>query len=108
MTKVVFVSADGARREVDDPSARTIMEAARFNDISGILGDCGGSLTCGTCHGYIDPKWSDLLPPVSGNEADILEGVFDRRAASRLTCQIPLTPDLDGIIVHLPDRQLDY
>ena len=71
----------------------------------GIIGDCGGNCSCATCHGYVDPAWIAKLPPRSENEVVMLDGVMHLEDNSRLTCQIKLTPALDGIVVRLPISQ---
>lgn len=108
MSKVVFILPNGARREIMDLSAANVMEIARHNGVAEILGDCGGSLTCGTCHAFVDPDWVERVAPPSPEELELLEGVAGREPNSRLTCQLALSPELDGIIIRLPEQQLDY
>jgi 2Fe-2S ferredoxin len=106
MPTVVFVNHEGASREVEAPLNRSLMQVALDNAVPGILGDCGGSCSCATCHGYVDPRWADRLPPRSETEVFMLEGVPDRRETSRLCCQLRMTPELDGMVVNLPAEQL--
>lgn len=103
MPKIVFVSADGSRREVNVEAGLSVMEAAVLNDVTEIIGLCGGLCSCATCHCYPDPAAS--LPPVLDGEEQMLERVYDRRATSRLACQIQITDALDGLVVHLPSHQ---
>lgn len=105
MPRVVFIDHTGATREVQGPLNRSLMQVALDNSVAGILGDCGGSCSCATCHGYVDEPWASQLPPRAESEAFMLEGVPDLRANSRLCCQIKLTEALDGIVVHLPEEQ---
>ncbi|MCK8683304.1 2Fe-2S iron-sulfur cluster-binding protein [Pseudomonas umsongensis] len=81
------------------------MQAAIDNSVPGILGDCGGSCACATCHCYLDPAWSQHLPAADENEQGLLEVVLDPREESRLTCQIVMHAELDGLIVRLPESQ---
>jgi len=106
MPKIIFVEPDGSRREVEASSGETIMEAGMRTMVRGIIGDCGGYLNCATCHGYIDDKWAEKLPPVTDVEDDMLDCAFDRHKNSRLTCQIQMDDTLDGILVRLPERQM--
>lgn len=105
MATVIYIQSDGTTHSVDAPLDRTLMQIALDNSVPGILGDCGGSCSCATCHGYFEAPWSDKLPPVNESEQFMLEGVIDPRPGSRLCCQIKMQPELDGIVVHLPAEQ---
>jgi ferredoxin, 2Fe-2S len=100
-----FVTHDGVERVVEGRAGDTLMAAATENDIDGVLADCGGALTCGTCHVYIDPAWLDRVPPRSSDEEAMIECVVDPEDNSRLSCQIGLSDDLDGLVVHIPKSQ---
>ena len=102
MPRVTFVQPDGGRTEVDVALGYSIMEAAIANDIQGIEAQCGGACNCATCHAYVDPGWARSLPEKSYDEVALLDYVENARPESRLTCQIPMTDALDGIVVHLP------
>lgn len=106
MPKVTYVLADGSRHALDLPVGYSLMEGATSNSIPGILGDCGGSCACATCHVYIeDSRVAELSPP-SEAEAELLSGVAaEQRTSSRLGCQIRIAPEFDGLIVTLPERQ---
>lgn len=107
MVKIVFVDASGKDTAVDIQVGRTLMEAARDNNIDGIEAECGGACACATCHVYVHPDWVGRLPPAGSAEQDMLEFALDPdRALSRLTCQITVTDDLDGLIVNLPAAQM--
>lgn len=106
MPTVVFIDHTGAVFEVQAPLNKSLMQAAVDNSVPGILGDCGGSCSCGTCHAYVEAPWAEKLPPQSETEVFMLEGVHEPRASSRLCCQIRLNPELDGIVVHLPAEQV--
>jgi 2Fe-2S ferredoxin len=82
------------------------MDAARTNGIAGLRGECGGELLCSTCHCYVDAAWIDRLPPRRQKERDLIDFVDEPREASRLCCQLVLTEALDGLVLHVPPRQL--
>ena len=106
MLQVTFIEHDGTTHQVAAPPERTLMQIALDNGVPGILGDCGGSCSCATCHAYVDARWIDQLPPVSETEVFMLEGVPEPRETSRLCCQIRMTQELDGIVVRLPEEQV--
>ena len=99
MPKVIFVDSEGVRREVDVEAGNTIMEAAIDNDVPGIVAECGGACACATCHAYIDEDWVARLVDMDDMEDAMLDSALDRKANSRLTCQISMTDELDGIKV---------
>jgi ferredoxin, 2Fe-2S len=101
MPKMVFIEADGSRREVEAPLGDTVLQVARRHDID-IEGACEGSLACSTCHVIVDPEWYDLLKEASEEEEDMLDLAFNLTRTSRLGCQIIITEELDGLIVRLP------
>jgi 2Fe-2S ferredoxin len=105
MPNIIYILRDGSRREVEAPVGTSLMKAALDNNILGIEAECGGCLTCATCHGYIDDAWIDKLPPPSEEELVMVDCAIDVRPSSRLTCQISLTEQLDGVIVHVPQSQ---
>jgi 2Fe-2S ferredoxin len=96
---VTFIQTDGVERTIENAKPGwTLMEAARANGVAGILADCGGGCACATCHVYVDPKWLEAVGAPDDIEAEVLEMVSDvRHSNSRLSCQIKLTPELDGI-----------
>ena len=106
MTTVTYVENNGTTHCVEAPLGRTLMQIAIDHSVPGILGDCGGSCSCATCHGYIDSSWTARLAPISETESFMLEGVPEPRENSRLCCQIKMQPELDGIVVHLPAEQV--
>ncbi len=105
MPRVVFLEPDGRRREFSVPAGTTLMEAARQHGVDGILAQCGGACACATCHVYVDPAWLARLPAREDMEAGMLENAWEPRPNSRLSCQIHLTEDLDGLTVSVPERQ---
>lgn len=105
MALVTFVSHDGNSIEVEVAPGTSVMQAAVDNMIDGIVGECGGSCSCATCHCYVDEAWVGRLPPASGMEKDMLECVLEPRPNSRLSCQVVVTEQLDGLVVQLPESQ---
>ena len=106
MVRIVFNSGDGSSREVEVASGRSLMLGATINGVAGIEADCGGTLSCATCHVYVDPAWVDRLPEPEQMEVELMGGVAaERRPNSRLSCQILITEALDGLTVEVPARQ---
>ncbi len=107
MPKITYVENNGTKHEVDVPVGHTVMEGARDNNIPGIEADCGGACACSTCHVYVDKEWLDKLPSKQAMEQDMLDFAWEPDGErSRLTCQIPVTNDLDGLVVYMPERQI--
>jgi 2Fe-2S ferredoxin len=107
MPKVTYVSPDGSEVEVQVDAGTSVMMAAVTNDVDGIVAECGGSLMCATCHVYVDEAFDDRLPPLSPDEDEMLEAAASERTErSRLSCQIVLTDELDGLVVRLPETQI--
>ena len=106
MPKVTFIQPDGSEQTVQADVGQSVMQVAVNNQIRGVLGDCGGSCSCATCHGYVDEGWSDHVPPAASYEVDMLSCAMDVTDKSRLTCQICMTPELDGLIIRLPASQI--
>jgi len=103
MIEIAFVEHGGARHIVHGTIGRSLMHAAVANDVSGIPADCGGSCACATCHVLVDPEWLALMPEITEAEDTMLEfGLDDRQPNSRLSCQIMLTPELNGLAVQIP------
>ena len=106
MVQLTFIEANGARHETSADTGISVMVAARDCDISGILAECGGSMSCATCHVHIDPAWLDRVGTPDQMESEMLEMAIDPDETSRLSCQVILTDALDGLIVHLPATQI--
>jgi ferredoxin, 2Fe-2S len=106
MPTVTYIESDGTTHTVEARLDRTLMQIAVEHSVPGILADCGGSCSCGTCHAYVEPAWRDKLPPISESEEFMLEAVIEPREGSRLCCQVPMTQELDGIVLRLPAEQL--
>jgi 2Fe-2S ferredoxin len=106
MANITYVEASGQSTTVNLPDGWSLMQGATTNGIDGILGECGGSCACATCHCYVESARLGELPPPSENELSMLENVAaERRPNSRLACQIKASPKLEGLIVSLPDVQ---
>ena len=105
MPKIVFIEPGGARREITAPVGITLMEAARQNGVRGIVAQCGGACACATCHVYIDPAWVTKLEPREDMEEGMLETAWEPRENSRLSCQVHVTAELDGMQVSVPRQQ---
>jgi len=106
MAKITYIEFGGDKHEIDVETGKTVMRAAVEDSIRGIIGDCAGACSCATCHVYVDPAWVDKVGPKSDTEAMLLEEVCDPRDNSRLSCQIKVTPELDGLVVRLPEKQV--
>ena len=107
MPKVTYVTHDGQATEADLPVGENVMRGAVYNGIEGIAGECGGGLSCATCHCYIDAEWMDAVGPASSQaEEELLESAAaEVRPTSRLSCQVEMSNALDGLIVHMPETQ---
>jgi len=104
MTQIIFQLAGGEQRTIDAIDGESLMEAARNQDIPGILAECGGSCACTTCHVYVDERFSAVVDPLEDFESDMLDGVTaPRLPTSRLSCQIKVSPALAGMVVTLPE-----
>ena len=106
MPQVTFVNFDGKEYVLDVENGTNLMQAALDNGVPGILGDCGGGCACATCDVFVDPAWSERSGKPSELEADLLDGLLDPQPTSRLSCQVIVSDDLDGIVVRLPKSQL--
>ncbi|MDO9418918.1 2Fe-2S iron-sulfur cluster-binding protein [Pararhizobium sp.] len=105
MTKLTIVAFDGARHDFDVQTGTTVMENAVRNSVPGIEAECGGACACATCHVYVDEAWTERVGPPEAMEEDMLDFAYDVRPTSRLSCQIKMNAGLDGLVVHVPERQ---
>lgn len=107
MPKIVYVNADGSQIDVEAQIGTTLMQAAVNGGVSGIVGECGGACQCATCHIYVTAPWRERLPPRTAHEDAMLDNtIAERREGSRLSCEIEVKAEYDGLVVHLPDRQI--
>ena len=105
MAKITFITHDNQTHTIDVQNGLTVMEGAVQNDIPGIDADCGGSMACATCHVYIDDKWLDKIPKAEDAEIDMIDMAFEPKKNSRLSCQIIVNEELDGLEVTTPEKQ---
>jgi 2Fe-2S ferredoxin len=106
MLVIHLISHQGQRTELQVPEGHSVMQAAVAAGVRGIVGECGGSAMCATCHVYIDPAWLDRLTPALSNELEMLECTSsERRPESRLSCQVKVHAALDGMVVRMPATQ---
>lgn len=105
MVKITFVDFKGEARTIEASEGSTVMEAAIRNDIPGIVGECGGACACATCHVIVDPDWAEQVGKAAQMEEDMLDFASEVQPTSRLSCQIKLTAELDGLVVRTPERQ---
>ncbi len=105
MPKITYIEHNGKKHTVDVASGLSIMEGAIQNNIPGIDADCGGAMACATCHVYVKEEWFNNLPQKEQGEEDMLDMAFEPKKNSRLSCQILVSKELDGIVVDLPKKQ---
>jgi len=105
MTKLTIVAFDGTRFDLNVDEGSTVMENAVRNSVPGIEAECGGACACATCHVYVDEEWTEKVGGPEAMEEDMLDFAFDVRPNSRLSCQIKMKSALDGLVVHVPERQ---
>jgi 2Fe-2S ferredoxin len=106
MTTIHYILKDGSTRSIEARPGASVMETAVHHDVRGIDAECGGSCSCATCHVYVDDAFVDRLAPPDEMESELLQGAAaERRANSRLSCQIVVTPALEGLTVRIPARQ---
>lgn len=105
MPKIKFVEHSGQEHLVDATVGQSAMQAAVNNMVPGIVADCGGNCSCATCHVYVDDSWREHMPPASKEELEMLECALHVQNNSRLSCQVRITPELDGLVVWIPVSQ---
>ena len=105
MAKITFIQPDGSAQTVEGEAGMTVMETAKKHLVAGIEAECGGACACATCHVYIAEQWRERVGPPSEMEEDMLDFAFDVRESSRLSCQIKVVDELDGLTVKIPDKQ---
>ena len=105
MAKITYIENNGASHTVDVAEGLTVMEGAVQNNIPGIDADCGGGMACATCHVYVTEEWFDKLPKKEDGEEDMLDMAYEPKKNSRLSCQIIVSDELDGLTVNIPSKQ---
>ena len=105
MTKITYKDNQGNSKTIEVAKSLSVMEGAIQNNIPGIDADCGGSMACATCHVYVEEKWLNKLPKAEEAEEDMIDMAFEPKKNSRLSCQITVTDEIDGLIVTTPEKQ---
>ena len=105
MPKITYITSDEKTYQVDVENGLTVMEGAVQNDIPGIDADCGGGMACATCHVYVTEDWFDKLPKKEDGEEDMIDMAFEPKKNSRLSCQLVVSDELDGLTVTTPEKQ---
>ncbi len=105
MAKITYIEHSGKSHTIEVQNGLTVMEAAVQNNISGIDADCGGSMACATCHVYVKEEWFNKLPKKEDGEEDMLDMAYEPRKFSRLSCQLIVSNELEGLVVNLPVKQ---
>jgi 2Fe-2S ferredoxin len=105
MAEITFIDFEGTKRTVDATNGDSVMEAATNNDIPGIDADCGGACACATCHVYVDPAWIDVVGKPEDLEAEMLDVAEEVKDNSRLSCQIKVSDEMDGLVIVTPESQ---
>ena len=105
MSKITYIESSGKSHTVDVKNGLTVMEGAIQNDIPGIDADCGGSMACATCHVYVEEKWLNKIPKAEEAEVDMIDMAYEPKKNSRLSCQLIVSEELDGLIVTTPSKQ---
>ena len=105
MPKITYIAHTGKTHTIDVPNGLTVMEGAVQNDIPGIDADCGGSMACATCHVYVKEEWFDKLKKKEDGEEDMLDMAHKPNKFSRLSCQLIVSDELEGLVVNLPEKQ---
>ena len=105
MPKITYITHDGKSHEIEAAVGTTVMENAIKNSVPGIEAECGGACACATCHVYVDSAWQDKVGKPDIMEEDMLDFAYEAKEGSRLSCQVKVTADLDGLVVHVPERQ---
>ena len=105
MSKITYIESSGKSHTVDVKNGLTVMEGAIQNDIPGIDADWGGGMSCATCHVYVKENWFDKMPKKEDGEDDMLDMAFEPNKFSRLSCQIIVSDELEGLVINLPAKQ---
>ena len=105
MAKITYIEHDGTEHQADVAPGQTLKDGAVNNMIPGVLAECGGNCACATCHVYIDHGWTDRVGPANEMEADMLDFAHEPQENSRLSCQVEVTAEMDGLIIRIPEKQ---
>ncbi len=105
MPKITYIDFNGNSKNIEVENGLTVMEGAIQNNVPGIDADCGGSMACATCHVYVNEEWSNKISPAEDAEQDMIDMAFEPKKNSRLSCQLIVNNELDGLIVTTPKKQ---
>ena len=105
MPKITYIDNEGNSKTIDVENGLSVMEGAIQNNIPGIDADCGGSMACATCHVYVEEKWLNVLPKPEEAEMDMIDMAFEPKKNSRLSCQLIVSDELNGLTVTTPSKQ---
>ena len=105
MTKIIYIEHTGKSHTIDVPKGLSVMEGAIQNNVPGIDADCGGSMACATCHVYVKEEWFNKLPKKEDGEEDMIDMAYEPKKSSRLSCQLIVSEELEGLVVNLPEKQ---
>ena len=105
MSKITYIESNGNSKTIDVENGLSVMEGAVQNNIPGIDADCGGGMACATCHVYVKEEWFDKIPKKEEGEDDMIDMAYEPNEFSRLSCQISVSEELDGLVVNLPEKQ---
>ena len=105
MAKITFIDKDGNQKKIEIENGLTVMEGAVQNNITGIDADCGGSMACATCHVYVQDEWFNKIEKAEDAEQDMIDMAYEPKKNSRLSCQLIVTDQLDGLVVTTPEKQ---
>ena len=105
MAKIKYIEHNGKSHTIDVANGLSVMEGAIQNNIPGIDADCGGSMACATCHVYVKEEWFDKLPKKEDGEEDMIDMAYEPNKFSRLSCQLIVSDELEGLVVNLPEKQ---
>ena len=105
MPKITYIENSGQKKTIEVQNGLTVMEGAVQNNIPGIDADCGGGMACATCHVYVEEKWLDKLPKAEDAEVDMIDMAYEPKKNSRLSCQLIVSDELEGLTVTTPDKQ---
>ena len=106
MPKITYKDHQGTSKTIEVENGLSVMEGAIQKEIPGIDADCGGSMACATCHVYVDDQWFNKIPKAEDAEIDMIDMAFEPKKNSRLSCQITISDELDGLVVNLPEKQV--
>jgi|TARA_B100000945_G_C20063239_1_gene449033 2Fe-2S ferredoxin len=106
MPKITYIESNGNKKTIEVSNGLTVMEGAVQNNIPGIDADCGGGMACATCHVYVNDEWFNKIPKAEDGEQDMIDMAYEPKKNSRLSCQLIVSDDLEGLVVMTPSKQI--